>query len=108
MSLPTGLMMPRPVTATRRVKSGRRMVLGLLLCGCVGGQHEAALGGDVVDGDDGGLAVDALDEAGEDLARTDLDEGAHAGAGHGLDGGDPVDAAGEVLDELRAAGLAAW
>ena len=38
-------------------------------------------------------------------ARADLDEGGDAGRGHPLDGPDPVDAGGQVLDELGPAGL---
>ena len=51
-------------------------------------------------GDDLGVRGDALDEAGQDPARTDLDEGGDARRGHPLDDADPVDAGGEVLDEL--------
>ena len=56
-------------------------------------------------GDDLGVGGDALDEAGQDATRADLDEGRHAGGGHPLDGADPVDAGRQVLDELGPAGL---
>ena len=56
----------------------------------------------VARGDDLGVGGDALDEAGQDLAGPDLDEGRDPGGGHPLDGADPVDARGQVLDELGA------
>ena len=100
MSLPTGLMMPRPVTATRRVKSGRRMAAGYSCLASAVGSSEPAVGGDVVDGDGACLASDAPDEAGQHLAGTDLDERVDAGRAHGLDGADPVDPPREMVDEL--------
>ena len=58
------------------------------------------MGRRVVRGDDLGVGRDALDEAGQDLAGPDLDEGRDAGRGHLLDGADPVDAGGQVIDEF--------
>ena len=59
----------------------------------------------IVGGEGLDVRGDALDEAGQDAAGPDLDEGRHAVGGHPLDGGDPVDPGREVLDELGAAGL---
>src|SRR5215203_4819967 len=118
LSLPTGLMTPRPVTTTRRVKSGWRMFLsvcavslsetgdrggwlGRVLAvdrGSVGERHGEPVGGSLVVGRDGDrIGRDALDETGQDLARADLDEGADAAGAHGLDRADPVDARREVV-----------
>src|SRR5437773_2644704 len=67
------------------------------------GQIEAAAHEGVVHRDCRRLGNDAFDQVGQDLARSDLDEGVDAVGRHGLDRADPVDARGEVLDELRLA-----
>src|SRR5215208_4115783 len=100
MSWPMVLMTPRPVTATRREKSGRRT------SGTRPGERDwygkPPARGLVVDGERLGIRCDSLDEAGQDLAGTDLDEACHAGPAHSLDRRDPVDAARQVLHELGA------
>ena len=61
----------------------------------------------IVDGDGFGFGRDAFDEAGEDLAGADFDEGVDALRRSCVSTArDPVDAAGQVLDELGAALLA--
>ena len=64
--------------------------------------EESVVGGRIVGGDDLRVRRDAFDEAGQDLAGPDLDEGRDAGRGHPLDCGDPIDAGGQVVDELGA------
>ena len=56
----------------------------------------------VVGGDDLGVGRDPFDEAGQDPAGTDLDEGRDARGGHPLDVRHPIDATSEVLDQLAA------
>src|SRR5665811_2483128 len=55
----------------------------------------------------GGLRLrrDPADEPREHASRADLDEPIDAGGPHGRDGRDPVDAGGEVVDQLRTAGV---
>src|SRR3954451_21519138 len=130
LSLPTGLITPRPVTTTRRVKSGWRMFLSVLWgaggAGDVGvrgygrrpphgsavdrggvgeGERESVRRGPVVGRERDRLGCDPADEPGQHLARPDLDAGRHAGGTHRLDGADPVDARRQVIDELGTAGV---
>ncbi len=86
--------------------SGGGGVASRRLGGGVGeGDREAVGGRTVVERQGERIGGDALDEAGEDLAGPDLDEGRDAGGGHRADGADPVDAGGQVVDELGPAAL---
>src|SRR4029450_4252287 len=92
LSWPMGLMMPRPVTATRRVNSALLIPMALAGCSCRAGGEEV---GDrqsarrrlLVEREGLGIRCSALDEAGQDLARSDLDELADARGGHCLNRG---------------------
>src|SRR5215218_9540259 len=102
LSLPTGVTTPRPV------KSGWRMFLSVLdgvaggaggwmfarFClpvdrGGVGERHRQPVqSGLVVGGDRGGIGGNPFDEAGQDLAGADLDEGGDTAVPHRLDRAD--------------------